>query len=148
MAINYWRYVESDYDGHRINECLHCYGRFGGNADGWSYCPLCGTKWIGEKRETEEQADLRRRIEATQWDRPTKPVALWVIEKREWSQWGAEPVKWSQWQCWQRLHTKAAKEALMELRHWQRVYAEENEPEPEGSRFRYGTEYRLRLVTV
>jgi hypothetical protein len=151
MAINYWRRVDSDHDGHITNECLQRYGRFTGGAYGWRYCPLCGTEWVGEQTETEEQRERRYTEDRHRWsqrdNRPT--VSRWVIEYREWSQWQDEPVKWGQWGVRHRLYPgEGAVVALKELRYYRSMEAEdraENEPLYVG--FRHGTEYRARVVT-
>ena len=52
--LNKWRTVEHLDDGVISCECLSCYGQWNSTTSpergGWSFCPLCGTKWEGEHK--------------------------------------------------------------------------------------------------
>lgn len=59
MSINKWRYVRGTDDGCTIYACLQCYGEWesrtspGYRHEGvyhpqWHFCPICGTKWLGQ----------------------------------------------------------------------------------------------------
>jgi hypothetical protein len=153
MAINYWRHVDSDHDGHNENQCLQCGERFVGHCHGWRFCPLCGTQWLGQWPLPEKQERVRaefwrmQNAERERWAN-RKPHTIWVIEGREWTKWGTGPVTHKGWSVRKRLRVgegaKVALAMLKDLRSWER---EDRADDVANDTFQYGNEFRARLIT-
>ena len=90
MAINRWREVRGTDEGCMIFQCLSCYGQWEGRGylRGWSYCPLCGTKWDGKqecrnhgepKHRWQDETRLSYEEERAQY----QSQRLWSLDQRE-----------------------------------------------------------------
>ena len=126
MPINYWRFVRNDSrdDGPNKNQCLQCYGEFAAFVgSSWKFCPLCGTRWIGQhpSEEIREEQELFERkcyghtsVHKKLYPLPRKKI--WVVEKRECTQLEKDEPTFKSWCVWHRLRGYTAQQALEFIR--------------------------------
>ena len=154
--MNRWRKVRYTDDGCEIYQCLNCKDTWESRtpADVWSYCPNCGTRWLGqlECRHHEiprwyfdrygnraEWTDMIRlsdgefRADEVMYRGCyTPPTSQWVFESRSfWKNDG-----WSEWS-----HEWAAKKEKLTEAKWALSVMKRERGGPEF----FKTEYRVRL---